>query len=105
MSCTRHTLGCETWRASRTSLEQRLQAHGSLAQLLGQELERHRLAELEVVGAVDLAHAAHADALDHAVAAGEDVAGDEALCRSGGGVPGVVIDGSAFASPYWRSFL
>jgi hypothetical protein len=38
----------------------------------GQELERDRLSELQVVGAVDLAHAPLADATDDAVTIVED---------------------------------
>ena len=47
----------------------------------GQELQRDRLAELQVVGAVDLAHAAAAEQADDAVAAGEQGAGREAPVR------------------------
>ena len=43
-----------------------------------QELQRDRLAELQVVGAVDLAHAAAAQAADDAVAAAEEGAGRKA---------------------------
>ncbi len=43
----------------------------------GQELERDRLAELQVVGAVDLAHAAAAEQPDDAVALGEHGPGRE----------------------------
>ena len=43
-----------------------------------QKLQRDRLAELQVVGAVHLAHAAAADAFDDAVAAAEERAGLEA---------------------------
>ncbi|MDA2936778.1 hypothetical protein MYX75_00740 [Acidobacteria bacterium AH-259-A15] len=38
---------------------------------LRQELQRHGLAELEVVGAVDLAHPAAAEEPDHPVAPGQ----------------------------------
>jgi hypothetical protein len=44
-------------------------------ELLGQELQRHRLAQLEVVGPVDLAHAAAADQAGDPVAACNDGAG------------------------------
>ena len=44
-----------------------------------QELQRDRLAELQVVGAVDLAHAAAAEQADHAIAAGESVPGRNGL--------------------------
>ena len=42
-----------------------------------QELQRDRLAELQVVGAVDLAHAAAAEQADHAIAAADERAGQE----------------------------
>ena len=45
---------------------------------LRQELQRDRLPELEVVGAIDLAHAAAPEASDDAVAAVEEGAGREA---------------------------
>jgi len=60
-------------------LEQRLEARRVIAQLRGQELERDRLAELEVDRAVDLAHAAAPDPLDDAVAPGQHVTRDESL--------------------------
>ena len=47
-------------------------------ELRRQELQRDRLPELQVVGAVDLAHAAAADEADDAVALAEDRAGREA---------------------------
>ena len=52
-----------------------------------QELQRDRLAELEVVGAVDLAHPAASQQSDHAVAAGNDRTGQEtrAVRGIGGG--------------------
>ena len=43
-----------------------------------QELQRDGLAELQVVGAVDLAHAAFAEQADHAIAVGEDLAWQKA---------------------------
>ena len=46
--------------------------------LLGQELERDGLAEREVGGAIDLAHAAAAQQADDAIAAAEQRAGNEA---------------------------
>ena len=51
---------------------------GSRSTSRGQELERDRLAELQVVGAVDLAHAAAAEQADDAIAAAEDRARREA---------------------------
>jgi hypothetical protein len=51
---------------------------------LGQELQRHLLPELQVVGAVDLAHAAAPHEGDHPVALGEDHAGVEAAVRERG---------------------
>ena len=44
----------------------------------GQEFERHRLAQHQVGGAIDLAHAAAAEQSDDAVAAAQQSAGDEA---------------------------
>ena len=65
-------------------------------QIVGQEFERHLLPELQVVGPVDLAHAAPPEQTDDAVAAGEDDAGGEAgrvagigrSARAGGARPG-----------------
>ncbi len=48
-----------------------------------QELQRDRLSELQVVCAVDLAHAAAADAFDDAVAAAEKSARREAAMVNG----------------------
>jgi hypothetical protein len=42
-----------------------------------QELERDRLVERQVVGAVNLAHSAAAEKRDEAVASGDDRAGSE----------------------------
>ena len=53
------------------------QARGVGVSVVGQELQRDRLFELEVVGAIDLAHAAAAEQRDDAVAAGEQRAGRE----------------------------
>ena len=50
---------------------------GAMGDLLRQELESDGLAELQVVGAIDLAHAAAAQQADDAVAAGEHRAGNE----------------------------
>ena len=52
---------------------------GSLGDGRRQELQRDRLAEREVVGAVDLAHAAAADQADDAVALGQQRAGGDRL--------------------------
>ena len=49
----------------------------------GQELQRHGLVEAQVVGAVDLAHAAAADQADDAVAAGQHHSRDEPLAARG----------------------
>ena len=46
---------------------------------LGQELQRHRLIERQILGAIDLAHAAAAEHRDEAISAGNDRAGCEAL--------------------------
>ena len=47
----------------------------------GQELERDRLVEREIVGAVDLAHAALAEHRDDAVPSAEQFAGSESALR------------------------
>ncbi len=44
----------------------------------GEELQGHALAELEIVGAVDLAHRAAAEHADHPVTAGEHLTRAEA---------------------------
>ena len=59
------------------SLERRLVVRDRL----GQKLERHRLVERQVVGAVDLAHAALAEHGDDAVAPAEQFSGSEAALR------------------------
>jgi hypothetical protein len=48
------------------------EARGILNEMLRKQLERDRLTELQVVGAIDLAHAAAAERCDDAKAAGED---------------------------------
>src|SRR3990172_7317101 len=65
--------------------EEALEALTALFELLGQELERHRVLELEVVGAVDLDHAAPAEEAEDAVALGHHGAGRDTL---GGWPPG-----------------
>ena len=77
-SWTRQTAGWVTWRAMRTSLKKRSRRSASSCSGLGQELQRDRLPELQVVGAVDLAHAAAPDEADDAVALDEERAGVEA---------------------------
>ena len=62
----------------------------------GEELDGDGLAQLEVVGAVDLAHSAAAEEGDDAVALGDGVARGEALLgllgRTGGrGASGAVV--------------
>ncbi len=64
------------WDASRAATaalrsRNRSSRSGSCSTVARQELQRDRLAELQVVGAIDLAHAAAAEQADHAVAAGE----------------------------------
>jgi len=44
---------------------------------LRQELQRHELAQLQVIGKVDLAHAAATELLHNAVPAAQHVTGDE----------------------------
>jgi hypothetical protein len=51
-----------------------------------QELQRDGLAELQVVGAVHLAHAAPAEPSDDAVAAAEERAGRETAVVDGAGI-------------------
>ena len=63
------------------SLERRLMVRDRL----GQKFERHRLVERQVVGAVDLAHAALAEHGDDAVAPAEQFSGSEAALRPGTG--------------------
>jgi hypothetical protein len=48
------------------------QACGVLVDVRGQELERHGLAELEVVRSIDLPHAAAPEAFNDAVASAEE---------------------------------
>ena len=79
----RQTFLCATWRARRTSVWNCASRTGSASKLSGQELQRHRLAELQIVGAIDLAHPALSDARDDAIASGEQSAGLEASVWSG----------------------
>ena len=62
------------------ALQQALIARG----FLGQEFERDGLAEREIGGAIDLAHAAAAEQPDDAIAAAEERAGNEAPFVFGG---------------------
>ena len=71
MSYTRQTLGCETCRADAHFVVEPREPAGVGGERFGQELERHRLAERQIVGAIDLAHAAAAEQADDAIAAGE----------------------------------
>ena len=56
----------------------------SAATPVRQELQRDRLVEREVVGAVHLAHAAASEQRDEAVAAGDDRAGREPIATAAG---------------------
>ena len=69
------------------------EARGVAVERFGEELERDRLAELQVVGAIDLAHAAAAEPADDAVTAVEDRAGRKAAVvdRVGGGEPAPAV--------------
>ena len=58
-------------------MRKRARAISSSATEGGKKLESDRLAEFEIVGAVDLAHAAAAQQFDDAVALSEDSAGKE----------------------------
>ena len=77
ISYTRQTLGCETWRARRTSLRKRVSA-ASVKCALGKEFQRDGLIEDLVVSAVDLAHTALTEESEDAVAVGENRAGGKA---------------------------
>ena len=61
------------------------QARGIAIDVGGQELERDRLSELQIVGAVDLAHPAAADAPDDPIAAAEQRSGRKAPMVDGAG--------------------
>ena len=50
---------------------------GSCSTAARQELQRHRLTELQIVGAIDLTHAAAAEEADHPVPARQHGAGQE----------------------------
>ena len=63
--------------------EETITALGILFDVARQELERDGLSERQVVGAVDLAHAAAAEEGDHAIAVGEDNAGEVAAAVAG----------------------
>ena len=69
-SNTRHTAGCVICRASRTSLRMRSRVRRRWPHAIS--FSATGVCEHQVVGAPDVAHAAAADARDHAVAAGED---------------------------------
>ena len=49
-----------------------------VAHRLGQKLERHLLAEGQIVGAIDLAHSAASEKSNQAVASGNQPAGNKA---------------------------
>jgi hypothetical protein len=61
------------------------QASGMAGEILGQQLQRDGLSELQVVGAVHLAHAALAERRDDAEAAGENGSGFEAFTGDAAG--------------------
>jgi hypothetical protein len=70
-------------------LEQHLQSLRIGVQRARKELERDRVAELQVVGAVDLAHAASSQGRDDAEPFRDDVAGRKRAASPGVGVEGV----------------
>ena len=80
------------------------QPRGIPVDLFGQELQRDRLAELEIVGPVDFAHPALAQAPDDAVAAVEERARREAAVvdRVGAGQPAAALRRRLRAAPYAR---
>jgi hypothetical protein len=56
--------------------QEALEPIGIALDVTRQELQRDRLTQLEIVGAIDLAHAAAAEEADHAVAARENGSGE-----------------------------
>src|SRR5205814_9461349 len=54
----------------------------------GEKLERDRLVEREVVGAVDLAHPALPEHGNNSIASAEQLPGSESSLRAAAGVPG-----------------
>ena len=78
MSYVRQTLRCEIVPGDAHFVVELREARRIVRDVVGQELEGDRLSELEVVGAVDLAHAAAPERRDDAEAAGEDGARREA---------------------------
>ena len=77
--------GWVTSRAVRASLWKRSSQSPVLWRRGGEELERDGLAEGQVVGAVDLAHAALPQEADDAIALEEEIAGREPFVRGGTG--------------------
>ena len=71
----------------RTSASNRSSRVGIVSDAPAQELERDRLAELDVVGPVHLAHAAAAQRRDDPITAGEQRPGREDCSSGGGGWP------------------
>ena len=61
-------------RASRTSAVSRWQPVAPSRDTLGHQLQRDGLAQAQVVGPIDLAHAATTQQADNAVSRGEDAA-------------------------------
>ena len=76
---------CETWRAIAQLVVELRQPRVVAGDARRQELQRDRLIEREIVGAVHLAHAAAAEQRDKAIAARDDGAGSEMSGRAGGG--------------------
>ena len=75
-----HVLVRHLARDAQLAVELR-EARGVGGDAVGEELERDRLPEREIVGAVDLAHAAAAEERDQAVARGDDRSRREAACQ------------------------
>jgi len=67
----------------RTSLRKQLEQRFILVGFLGQELERHRLAESQIIGAINLAHAASAQQGDDAITTGQKPARKKAALIRG----------------------
>ena len=72
--------------------EEALPAHGIIGELGRKELQRNRLPQLQIIGAIDFPHSAAAEQPDDAVAVGQDRSGSESSRRNrvGGDYPGNV---------------
>ena len=87
VSYTRHTLQCDTCRATRTSPPQTLQRSRVRSHVRRQELQRDRNAELHVIGAVYLPHPPAPQHLDDAIAFPQQRPGQKPPARRALGLP------------------